>query len=146
MLGIYINSNLIEFKEESKMGQLKKDIEFVIRNLKALTKKTEVMARKLERLEKAAEKNVKPKAKPKAKGKVKTVKRAVPKKAVGKKTKKVTATDEVLAIINKSKKGVNTATLKQKTGFNEIKVRNIVFRLKNQKRITSKPKGIYVKM
>jgi phosphate starvation-inducible protein PhoH len=102
------------------------------------------MARKLERLEKAAEKKAKQKAK--AKVKVKTVKRAVPKKAVGKKAKKVTATDTVLAIINKSKNGVNTATLKQKTGFNEIKVRNIVFRLKNQKKITSKPKGIYVKM
>jgi hypothetical protein len=126
------------------MGQLKKDIQFVISNLKALTKKTEVMARKLERLEKAAEKKAKPKAK--AKVKVKTVKRAVPKKAVGKKAKKVTATAKVLAIINKSKNGVNTATLKQKTGFNEIKVRNIVFRLKNQKKITSKPKGIYVKM
>jgi hypothetical protein len=126
------------------MGQLNKDIQFVIRNLKALTKKTEVMARKLERLEKAAEKKAKPKAK--AKVKVKTVKRAVPKKAVGKKAKKVTATDTVLAIINKSKNGVNTATLKQKTGFNEIKIRNIVFRLKNQKKITSKPKGIYVKM
>ncbi len=128
------------------MGQLKKDIQFVIRNLKALTKKTEVMARKLDRLEKAAEKKAKPKVKPKGKAKVKTVKRAVPKKAVGKKAKKVTATDKVLAIINKSKKGVNTATLMQKTGFNEIKVRNIVFRLKNQKKITSKPKGIYVKM
>jgi hypothetical protein len=126
------------------MGQLKKDIQFVISNLKALTKKTEVMARKLERLEKAAEKKAKPKAK--AKVKVKTVKRAVPKKAVGKKAKKVTATDKVLAIINKSKNGANTATLKQKTGFNEINVRNIVFRLKNQKKITSKPKGIYVKM
>jgi phosphate starvation-inducible protein PhoH len=128
------------------MGELKKDIQFVIRNLKALTKKAEVMARKLDRLEKAAEKKTKPKPKAKAKAKVKTVKRAVAKKVVGKKAKKVTATDKVLAIINKSKKGVNTATLMQKTGFNEIKVRNIVFRLKNQKKITSKPKGIYVKM
>ena len=124
------------------MGQLKKDLQFVIKNLKILTKKAEVMARKLDRLEKAAEK--KAKAKPRAK--VKKVKKAVPKKAVGKKAKKVTATDKVLAIINKSKKGVNTATLKQKTGFNEIKVRNIVFRLKKQKRISSKPKGVYIKI
>jgi len=124
------------------MGQLKKDFQFVIKNLKALTKKAEVIARKLDRLEKAAEK--KAKAKPRAK--VKTVKKAVPRKAVGKKAKKVTATDTVLAIINKSKKGVNTATLKQKSGFNEIKVRNIVFRLKKQKRISSKPKGVYIKI
>jgi hypothetical protein len=120
------------------MGQLQKDIQFVIRNLKALTKKTEVMARKLDRLEKAAEKTVKTK--------VKKVKKVIPKKASVKKAKKITATDTVLAIINKSKNGVNTATIKQKTGFDEIKVRNIVFRLKKQKKITSKPKGIYVKM
>ena len=124
------------------MGQLKKDLQFVIRNLKALTKKTEVMARKLERLEKAAEK----KAKPKAKAKGKTIKRPVARKAAGKKAKKVTATDKVFAIINRSRNGVNTATLIKKTGFDEIKVRNIVFRLKKQKKITSKPKGIYVKI
>ena len=124
------------------MGQLKKDMAFLIKNLKALTKKAEVMARKLDRLEKTAEK--KTKAKPKAKAK--PVKRAVPKKVVGRKAKKVTATDSVLAVINRSKNGVNTARLKQKTGFDEIKIRNIVFRLKKQKRITSKPKGVYIKI
>jgi len=138
------------------MGQLKKDMAFLIKNLKALTKKTEVMARKLDRLEKAAEKKTKAKpkakaktkAKPKAKAKTKAkpVKRAVQKKAVGRKAKKVTATDSVLAVINRSKNGVNTARLKQKTGFDEIKIRNIVFRLKKQKRITSKPKGVYIKI
>ena len=128
------------------MGQLKKDMAFLIKNLKALTKKTEVMARKLDRLEKAAEKKTKAKPKAKAKTKAKPVKRAVPKKAVGRKAKKVTATDSVLAVINRSKNGVNTARLKQKTGFDEIKIRNIVFRLKKQKRITSKPKGVYIKI
>ncbi|MCD6295578.1 MAG: hypothetical protein J7M30_00295, partial [Deltaproteobacteria bacterium] len=90
----------------------------------------------------------KTKAKPKAKAKTKAkpVKRAVPKKVVGRKAKKVTATDSVLAVINRSKNGVNTARLKQKTGFDEIKIRNIVFRLKKQKRITSKPKGVYIKI
>ena len=122
------------------MGQLKKDIQFVIRNLKATTKKAEVMARKLDRLEKAAEKREK------AKVKVRKAKKAAPKKAVGKKAKKVTATDTVFDIINRSKNGVNTETLKQKTGFNEIKVRNIVFRLKKQEKIMSKSKGIYIKI
>ena len=120
------------------MGQLQKDLQFVVKNLKALTKKTEVMARKLDRLEKAGEKAVK--------AKVKKVKKVIPKKPVDKKAKKVTATDTVLAIINKSRNGVNTATIKQKTGFDEIKVRNIVFRLKKQKKIRSKLKGVYVKI
>jgi len=125
---------------------LKKDMAFLIKNLKALTKKAEVMARKLDRLEKTDEKKTKAKPKAKAKTKAKPVKRAVPKEAAGRKAKKVTATDSVLAVINRSKNGVNTARLKQKTGFDEIKIRNIVFRLKKQKRITSKPKGVYIKI
>ena len=121
---------------------MKKDFQFVIRNLKALTKKAEAMARKVDRLENAVAK----KAKPKPRVKAEALRRGVTKKAAAKKPKRVTATDTVMAIINRSKKGVDTATLVQKTGFNEIKVRNIVFRLKKQKKIKSKTKGVYVKI
>ena len=38
-----------------------------------------------------------------------------------KKAATVTATDQVLKIINRSKKGVNTATLMKKTGFDQKK-------------------------
>ena len=75
--------------------------------------------------------------------KTKTKAKAVAKKApvrVGKKTD----TDKILAIVNRSKKGVDTATVMKKTGFNQKKVRNILFRTYKQGKITRAEKGIYV--
>ena len=80
----------------------------------------------------------KPKAKP-----VRTKAKAVTKKAPAKAAKK-TDTDKVLAIINRSKKGVNAATLMTKTGFDLKKVRNILQRTYKQGKITRVAKGIYV--
>jgi demethoxyubiquinone hydroxylase (CLK1/Coq7/Cat5 family) len=65
-------------------------------------------------------------------------------KAPAKKAKKLTDTDKVLNIIRRSKKGVDVATLKKKTGFDEKKVRNIVTRAFSQKKIKRAGKGIYV--
>jgi len=67
------------------------------------------------------------------------------KKAAAKKTGEVSATDTVLGFIKRSKKGVGTAALVEKTGFNEKKIRNIVYKLKKQGKIMAKEKGIYVK-
>ena len=83
--------------------------------------------------------------------KKKTVKRAKPakkapaKKAVKrKKTTQVTATDKILRIIKRSKKGVDVPALKKKTGFNDKKVRNIVFRASKEGKIKKSGRGIYV--
>jgi len=67
------------------------------------------------------------------------------KKAAGKKTGEVSATDTVLGFIKRSKKGVGTGALVEKTGFNEKKIRNIFYKLKKQGKIMAKEKGIYVK-
>jgi predicted transcriptional regulator of viral defense system len=75
------------------------------------------------------------KTKPKAK--------AVSKKAPVKGGKK-TDTDKVLAIINRSKKGVDTATLMKKTGFDQKKVRNMLHRTYKQGKITRVDKGLYI--
>ena len=93
----------------------------------------EKMAADLGKAEKPKAKSVK--TKPKAK--------AVSKKAPAKRGKK-TDTDKVLAIINRSKKGVDTAALVKKTGFNQKKVRNILNRTYKQGKITRVAKGIYV--
>ena len=69
--------------------------------------------------------------------------KSVPKKAPAKAAKK-TDTDKVLEIINRSKKGVDTATLMKKTGFNQKKVRNMLNRTFKQVKITRVAKGIYV--
>jgi hypothetical protein len=67
-----------------------------------------------------------------------------PKKAV-KAKKSATAADTVLAIINRSKKGVSTATLAEKTGFDNKKITNIVFMLRKQGKVKSVGRGVYVK-
>jgi hypothetical protein len=54
------------------------------------------------------------------------------------------ATDQVLDVINRSKKGVNTATLMKKTGFDRQKVRNILQRTYKQGKIKRAGRGIYI--
>jgi hypothetical protein len=77
--------------------------------------------------------------------KAKTTKRAPAKKVpVKKKTAQPTATDQVLKIIKRSKKGVNAATLMTKTGFDLKKIRNILQRTYKQGKIKRVVKGIYV--
>ncbi len=135
----------------------------VVDGMKVMAKEVDSLAEKLdgiakERLdEKAkAKPSRKAPAKPKKVVEKKPVKKAVPKKAVKKVVAKkdvkkavakkpVTAVDTVLGIINTSKKGVDTATLTKKTGYNRKKVANLVFKLKKQGQIKSVGKGVYLK-
>jgi septal ring factor EnvC (AmiA/AmiB activator) len=123
------------------MKKLKKDLQAVSKSLKTLTKKTE-------RLTKAVAKLEKPQAaaKRKPKAKAKTTRKAVAKKkgAAKKKTATLTATDQVLKIIKRSKKGVDAPTLMKKTGFEDKKIRNILFRSSKQGKIKKAGRGIYV--
>ena len=104
--------------------------------LKALAKQTQALIKVVDKFEKqkAAKK---PKAKTKAKAK--PVKKAPAKKAAA-----PTATDQVLGIIKRSKKGVDVPTLMKKTGFGERTVRNILFRAGKQGKIKRAGRGIYV--
>jgi hypothetical protein len=146
------------------MAILKKDLTALKRDFKALEKK-------MEKLWKAFETSSKPKKATKAKAvkakvaKTKAVKKAAVKKAPAKKTQakkapakkapakkapakkkvvQVTATDQILKIIKRSKKGVDVPTLKKKTGFDDKKVRNIVFRAAKEGRIKKSGRGVYV--
>jgi len=49
-----------------------------------------------------------------------------------------------LGIIKRSKNGVDTGTLMQKTGYNKKKIYNIVYKLKKLNRIKSGKKGLYL--
>ena len=113
--------------------------------LTSLQKDINRIGQKLEQLLKAVETSEnKPAKATKAKAvKAKPVKKA-PKAPAKKKALKVTATDQVLKIINGSKKGVNTATLMKKTGFNQKKVTNILQRTFKAGKIKRADKGIYV--
>ena len=108
----------------------------IAQDLKALNKNIQAIGKTLDRLLKAAEKDEKPKAKP--------TKQTPAKKAPAKKkAAQPTATDEILKIIRGSKKGVDAPTLVKKTGFNQKKVRNILFRTYKQGKIKRIDKGIY---
>jgi hypothetical protein len=100
-----------------------------------LQRQIKALEKKMEKLIAATERNEKPRA----------AKKAPAKKApVRKKLSQPTATDQVLKIINRSKEGVNTATLMKKTGFDQKKVRNILQRTYKQGKIKRVEKGIYV--
>jgi alcohol dehydrogenase class IV len=71
-------------------------------------------------------------------------KAAAKKPAVKKKAAAPTATDQVLKIIKRFKKGVDVPTLMKKTGFEDKKVRNIVTKAFRQKKIKRVARGIYV--
>lgn len=59
------------------------------------------------------------------------------------KTSGMTATDIVLDVIKRSKKGVGFAYIQSKTGFGDKKLRNIIFHLHKNRKITRKSRGIY---
>lgn len=113
------------------MKQLQKGLQSAVKALIALATKIDEISKKLEESGKA---------KPATKSPRKPVKKSAPKKAVA-----VTASDQVLKIVNASKKGVNTSDLIGKTGFNTKKVQNIVFKLRKQGKIKNVSKGVYVK-
>ena len=115
------------------------------KEITALQKDINRIGQKLEQLLKAVEtsENKPTKAsKPKA-AKAKPAKKA-PKAPAKKTAVKVTATDQVLTIINRSKKGVDTATLMKKTGFNQKKVTNILQRTFKAGKIKRADTGIYI--
>jgi hypothetical protein len=159
-------------RQEEKMAvDLKKQLQQVSKEIKALSKKVDKLvtaAGKVSKPKKAAAKKAAPKkaaakkttakktaakkapakktvAKKKVAKKASAKKAAPKKKAPAKKTAKVTAADAVLKVINRTKKGVNTATLMKRTGFDNKKVANIIFKLKKQGKIKNPEKGLYVK-
>ncbi len=113
------------------MKQLKNDMQAVAKDLKRLIQKTEKMIKQLEKPEK-----VEAAKKPKAEKL---------KKPVAKKAKKVTSADAVLAIIKGSRKGIDKATLRKKTGFEGRQIGDIIYKLKKQGKIKSLGKGTYIK-
>ena len=123
------------------MAILKRDLQSVKRDIKALEKK-------LEKLLKDYAKPQKPKAAKKVKRRVvkaKTKRKVVARKPAGRKrTPQMTATEQILRIVRRSRKGVDVPTLKTKTGFPDKKVRNIIFRASKEGKIKKVGRGIYV--
>ena len=118
------------------MKSMKQNLQVISKELKALAKKTEVLLKELTKLEKSQ---------PATKPKTKAVKaRVSPKAPAKKKHKGLTDTDKVLNIITRSKKGVAVVALRKKTGFNDKKISNIIFKALKAGKIKREDRGIYI--
>jgi uncharacterized Zn finger protein len=71
-------------------------------------------------------------------------KTSVKKSAAKRKIAEVTDTARILDIIKRSKRGINVATLRQKTGFNEKKIRNVIYKAFREGIIKRAGRGIYL--
>jgi len=135
------------------MQNLKKDLQTVNREIKALSKKVDRMIVTVGKLEKPKAVKAKPvkktatKAKPmkKVAAKKAPVKKVDVKKPAAKKLVKLTAAETVFGFIKRYRKGVDVSTLMEKTGFNKRKIYNNVKVLKKQSKIKSVGRGVYVK-
>ena len=63
---------------------------------------------------------------------------------IGRRKTALTAIDVVLDAIKRSKQGIGFAEIQAKTGFDEKKIRNIIFRLNKIGKIKRKSRGIYI--
>ena len=62
----------------------------------------------------------------------------------GRRKAAVTAVDMVFDAIKRSRHGLGFAGIQSKTGFDDKKIRNIIFRLNKSGKIRRKSRGIYV--
>ena len=124
-------------RKENGMAILKKDLQALNKDIQALGKTIDKL------IAAAVEKGETTKVAKKVTAT--PVKAKITKKSPAKKrSAKLTATDKVLNIIKRSKKGVNTATLMKKTGFDLKKVTNILQRTYKMGKIKRVARGIYV--
>ena len=128
------------------MKEMQSLLKMVSDGLKTLAQGVEAIAEKIDEASK-----IKSPAKPKLKKpataakKTKRVKTPALRTAKKKAAKPTTAVDTVLNIIGRSKNGVNTASIKAKTGYDQKKVANLIYKLKKQGKIKSIEKGVYMK-
>ncbi|MBW2406998.1 MAG: hypothetical protein JRF17_06490 [Deltaproteobacteria bacterium] len=71
-------------------------------------------------------------------------KTSVKKATTKRKIVELTDTAQLLDIIKRSKRGLNVATLRQKTGFDEKKIRNIIYKANKEGKIRRAGRGIYL--
>ena len=129
------------------MKELQSVLNIVSDGLKTLAKGVEAIAEKVDEVAKS-QGIVKPKSKKPsaATKKMRAVKKPVQKATKKKEVKSVTDADKVLEIIGRSKNGVGTAVIMQKTGYNQKKLANIIYRLRKKQKIKSVGKGVYTQL
>ena len=131
------------------MKEVEKMVKTLVDGLKSLSKGIDAAAKRIDTVAKGRKPAAaKPKPARRTRTRKVTAKKVTPRKAPAKRAaaaKGDTAIHSVYQIISRAKNGANTATIKQKTGFNDKKVQNIIYKLKKQGKIQSPKKGIYAK-
>ena len=110
---------------------------FSVRDYKASAGRNPKPRRKA-RMKTSKRKQVAKKRKVQVKVKTKTARKTAAKKQVP------TATDQVLKIIKRFKKGVGVPALVQRTGLEDKSIRNIIYRAHKQGKIRRIEEGLYV--
>ncbi len=72
------------------------------------------------------------------------LKTPIEKTAAKGKVETLSDTAHLLTIIKRSKKGIDVATLKQKTGFDVTKIRNMIYKAHKEGKIWRAGRGIYL--
>ena len=74
----------------------------------------------------------------------KTGKKAGPQKTLPEKKSPKTVFETVVNIVQGNKKGVTVAVIREKTGFSETQIRNVIYRARQQGKIKNKERGVYI--
>ena len=145
----FILEPFIEFMSDRITVPTKKEIDRLIKkteqslsSLKVPTKaEFDKLTKRVEALEKAlkAKKRAKKVTKPARTGK----KAAAKKKGIAKGKRQVTNSEKILRVVKRNPAGVDVATLKVRTGLEDKKIRDIVFRLSKQGKIKRASRGVY---
>jgi hypothetical protein len=126
---------------QSMLKILSDGLKMIAQGMEAVSEKVDEIAKSQAAEEpKAAAKKSSPAA-----AKKRPARKAAFKAPKKKAAKAPTAAETVYNVISKSKKGVDTATLMKKTGYDRKKIANMVYRLGKQEKIKTVEKGIYVK-
>jgi len=126
-------------KKKGKSVSFDAMVKFFMRHYDIPTKKdVDGLMTKIDRLETL----IKSKSAP---GKSKRSAKAAPNKRKGfDPASSLTASDMVMGVIKKSRQGADFAGIQAETGFGEKKLRNIIFRLNQMKKIKRKSRGVYI--
>jgi hypothetical protein len=135
------------------MKEVQKLLKLVSDGLKSLAQGVDAIAKKVDETAKtkrnvathSKKQSESPKSDKRENKAVKEAEKPAPQAAKKKAAKPATAMDTVLNIIGSSKTGITTAAIREKSGYEQKKVSNIVYKLKKQGKIKALKKGVYVK-
>jgi len=127
-----------KMKNSQIVARIQKELQSVVESMQQLTDSLGTIATEVEKLAQT-DSPITDKVK-----RAPVRKKVLVKNGVVEKIKRIPSTKIVYDKILKSAQGMDTSSLMKATGFNQRKIHNITFRLKNQGKIKSVERGIYI--